>query len=144
MAVLDIKIYPDPILSQKAEDVKEITADVRKLAQDMIETIIAKEGVGLAAPQVDVSKRIIVVQTEKGPAIFINPEIKKASKEHELIQEGCLSLPGIWLDVERAKRVEIEAMNLSGKKIKIKAKDFMARIFQHEIDHLNGILICLL
>ena len=141
MAILQIKIYPDPVLKKRAEDIKEITPEIRKLAEDMRETIIDQKGVGLAGPQVGAPKRIIVVQTENGPTVFVNPKIKKKAGGEESMQEGCLSLPGMWLEIKRAKKVEIEALDLLGKKIKVKAEGFMARIFQHEINHLDGILI---
>ena len=109
----------------------------------MTETMLKSqpEGVGLAAPQVGVSKRIIVVKTEKGPAVFINPKIVKKSRKKEAEEEGCLSLPGIWLKVKRVSEVELAALDINGKKIKIKIGGLLARIFQHEIDHLDGILI---
>ena len=141
MSMLLIKTYPDPILQKRAEEIKKITPEIIKLADDMIETMVEREGVGLAGPQVGVPKRIIVVQTENGPAAFVNPKIIKMSKKTGIMQEGCLSLPGIWLEVPRMQSVEIEALDLRAKKIKVKTKGFMARIFQHEIDHLDGVLI---
>ncbi len=141
MAILQIKTYPDPVLKKRAEDIKKITPEIRRLAEDMRETMIDQKGVGLAGPQVGAPKRIIVVQTENGPAFFVNPKIKKKTDGEELMQEGCLSLPGMWLEVKRAKKVEIEALDLLGEKIKVKAEGFMARIFQHEINHLDGVLI---
>jgi len=95
----------------------------------------------LAAPQVGVSKRVIVVETEKGPEGFINPKILKKTKETEIDWEGCLSVPGIFLKIKRWKGIEVEALNQEGEKVRVKAVGLMARIFQDEIDHLNGILI---
>lgn len=141
MAILKLKTYPEPILKQRAEEIEHITPEIKKLAQNMIQTMVANQGVGLAGPQVGVSKRIIVIQTNKSPAVFINPVIKKSSGGEEVLQEGCLSLPGFWRPVKRAQRIEVEALGPRGKKIKIKTKGFAARIFQHEIDHLNGVLI---
>lgn len=140
---LEIKKHPDPVLSKKAGKIKEITPEIKKLGKDMIETMQKSdpEGVGLAGPQVGVSKRIIVVLTEQGPAVFINPEILKKSRETEITEEGCLSLPGVLLKKKRAKSIELEALDTEGKKGKIKAEGILARIFQHEIDHLDGILI---
>ncbi len=170
---LEIKKYPDPILRKKAEEIKEITQEIKKICQDIAETIIENQGIGLAAPQVGELKRIIVVQTEKGgeenlssssptergeaerrlrrdlflrpaaarlPEVFINPKIIKKSKEIEIGEEGCLSFPDLFLKIKRAKRVEIEALNMQGKKIQIKVECLTARVFQHEIDHLDGIL----
>ena len=138
MTILEIKKYPDPILRKKCEEVKEIAPDIKQLINNMIETMEENKGVGLAAPQVGVLKRIIVAQTDYGPKAFINPEIIKKTKEKEIMEEGCLSFPGLWLKVERAKGVEITALDSNGNKIK--AVGFLARILQHEIDHLDGIL----
>lgn len=141
--IREIKKYPEPILNKKAGEIKEITPEIKKLAEDMIETLLKAEpeGVGLAAPQVGVSKRMFVAQTEKGLAVFINPKIIKKSKMAQTLEEGCLSLPGIYLKIKRAKLLELEALDINGKKINIKAEGFFARILQHEIDHLDGVLI---
>jgi peptide deformylase len=138
--ILEIKKYPDPILKKRALEIKEIKEEIRSLAKDMVETMIKKDGVGLAGPQVGESRKIIVVMTESGPQVFLNPKIVSKSRGKELNEEGCLSLPDLFLKINRFKEVEVEALNLSGEKIKLQAKDFMARVFQHEIDHLNGIL----
>jgi peptide deformylase len=132
--------YPDPILRKKCEEVKEVTEEIKNLGWDMIETMTENQGIGLAAPQVGELKRIIVVQTEKGSEIFINPQIMKKSRETEIDEEGCLSFPGLFLKIKRAKEVEIEALNENGEKICLKTNGLPARIFQHEIDHLDGIL----
>ncbi len=139
--IREIRTYPNPILKKKAEEIKEINEEVKKLSRDMIETMKANQGIGLAGPQIGESKRIIIVQTEQGPVCFINPEIVKKSKETEVVEEGCLSVPGVFLKIKRAKEVEVSALNLQGKKVYIKAKGLVAIIFQQEIDHLNGILI---
>jgi peptide deformylase len=143
MAILEIKKYPEKVLRKKAEDIKEITPEIKKLAIDMIKTMLnAKpEGVGLAAPQVGISKNIFVAQTSHGPHVFVNPKIIKKSREAETMEEGCLSLPDVWLKVKRAKAAELEYLDIEGKTGKIKAEGLFARILQHEIDHLNGILI---
>jgi peptide deformylase len=141
MALLKIRTYPDPVLKKKAEEVREISAELKNFFSRMIEIMEAKEGVGLAAPQVGESKKVIVVRTERGPAVFVNPKIIKKSRETERAEEGCLSLPGIWLEIKRAKEIELEAVDTDGKKIQIKAEGLLARIFQHEIDHLEGKLI---
>lgn len=141
--IREIKKYPDSILRKKAEKVKEITPEIKELVQDMAETMLKSEpeGVGLAAPQVGVSKRIFIAQTEKGLALFFNPEIVKKSRKTEIMEEGCLSLPKTWLKIKRAKQVQLEALDINGQKINIKAVGLFARILQHEIDHLNGVLI---
>ena len=140
MAILEIKKYPDPILRKKCNEVKEVTQEIKKLSWDMIETMEAAPGSGLAGPQVGKLKKIIVAQTEKEPLILINPKILKKSKETEIMEEGCLSFPGLWLRIKRAKSVEVEALDINGKKTKIKAEGLPARVIQHEIDHLSGIL----
>ena len=140
---LEIKKYQSPVLRKKAGKIEKITPEIKKLGKDMAETMLRSEpeGVGLAGPQVGSSKKIIVVQTGKGPAVFINPKILKKSKETEIMEEGCLSLPGLLLRIKRAKEIKLEALDINGKKSKINARGILARIFQHEIDHLNGILI---
>lgn len=141
--IREIRKYPDPILKKKAEKIKEITPEIKQLAQDLIETMLSSkpEGIGLAAPQIGVSKRVIAVMTESGPAVYINPKIAEKSRKKEAAEEGCLSLPGTWLNIKRAKEIRLEAIDINGKKINIKAVGFLARILQHEIDHLNGTLI---
>ena len=143
MAILEIKKYPNPILRKKSKEVKEITPEIKQLAQDLIETMLKSEpeGIGLAAPQVGVSKRIIAVATESGPAVLVNPKIIHKSREKEVMEEGCLSLPNIWLDIKRPKEVEVEALDINAKKIKIRTDGVFAKILQHEIDHIDGILI---
>lgn len=141
MSVLDVKKYPDPVLRKRASEIREITPEIRKLAADIAETMLKEDGVGLAAPQVGISQKIIAVQTENGPSVFINPKIIKKYGKKVSMEEGCLSLPGIWLKIKRPEGAEIEAIDLDGKKLNIKAEGFQARVFQHEIDHLNGVLI---
>ena len=134
--------YPDPILKKKAEEVKEITQETRDLIKKMKEIVRGDEmTVGLAAPQMGVSKRIIIVQTERGLTAFINPEIIEKTKETETAEEGCLSLPGIFLNIKRWKRITVKALDEQGKNIEVRADGFIARVFQQEIDHINGILI---
>jgi len=130
------------ILRQKASRVNQITVKIKQLALDMIETIQADDNaIGLAAPQINQSLRIIVVKLDKQPMALINPVIKKTSRRQTIFEEGCLSLPGISVPVKRPRRVVIEALNIEGQLVKIKAKDFLAHVIQHEIDHLDGILI---
>lgn len=140
MNILDIKKYPDSILKKKSLEVGEIDDNTKTLIGDMIETMEKAKGLGLAAPQVGVLKRIIIVRTEKEPLPFINPKILKMSREKEKKEEGCLSLPGLRLEIKRSKWVEVEAINENKEKVQISADGLVARIFQHEIDHLNGVL----
>ena len=148
--ILPIKKYPDPVLRKKCQEVKELTEEIKKLGLDMLETMIVNQGVGLAAPQIGELKRIIVVHpilkrtpeeiAARTPQVFINPKIIKKSRETIIEEEGCLSFPGLFLKVKRAKEVEIEALNENGEKIHFKVEGLAARVFQHEIDHLDGIL----
>jgi len=138
MAILKIIKFPDPILRKKCQEVKEVNEEIKKLVDDMVETMEKNNGIGLAAPQVGVLKRVIVAETEKGPRGFINPKILKKTQNTEMMEEGCLSFPGLWLKIKRRKGVEIEALDGDGKKIK--AEGLLARILQHEIDHLDGVL----
>ncbi len=143
MAILEIKKFKDPVLRRKCRKVRKIDKEIRKLIVDMVQTMGKGQGVGLAAPQVGVLKRIIVVQTDlKGQRILalINPKVINKSREKEKGEEGCLSFPGIFLEIKRSKQVEIKALDINGKEIKFKAQGFLARVFQHEIDHLDGIL----
>ncbi|MBX9941490.1 MAG: peptide deformylase [Candidatus Obscuribacterales bacterium] len=143
MSVLKLRIYPDPVLKQKARKITIIDASVRKLAQDMLDTMYKSDGVGLAAPQVGVSKRLMVidVSSEEEPAkpiVFINPEI--IEKDGEMIgQEGCLSFPDVFFEVKRASKVVVRFQNLKGQTLKLTAEgNLLSRAIQHEIDHLDG------
>ncbi|MDI6603415.1 MAG: peptide deformylase [Patescibacteria group bacterium] len=140
MAILEIKKYPNPVLWKRCQEVQEVTEEIKKLGLDMLETMIVNQGIGLAASQIGVLKRIIVVNLIQKPQVFINPEITKKSRETIIGDEGCLSFPGLFLKIKRAKEVEIEALNENGKKISLKVEGLPARVFQHEIDHLDGIL----
>jgi peptide deformylase len=142
--ILTIRKYPDPILSQPGEPVTEFNAELRKLVADMFETTYASQGIGLAAPQVGVSKRLTVIDLSMGknPAeklVLINPEITfSEGKLYE--EEGCLSFPDIREKVVRAAKVRIRAQDENGKWFEMDGEDLLSRCFQHEIDHLNGML----
>ncbi|MCG2688453.1 peptide deformylase [Candidatus Parcubacteria bacterium] len=138
--ILEIKKYPDPVLKKKAEKVEEITPEIKELIFNMKETLGPKRGVGLAAPQVGVSKKIIVVRTKNKLMAFINPEIIKRSFRKISDTEGCFSFPGLWLKIKRAKTIKVKALNEEGKEVFIDAQNFLAMVFQHEIDHLNNVL----
>ena len=135
-----IKKYPDSVLREKSKEIKEIIADIKKLGEKMKKTMIENQGIGLAGPQIGELKRIIAVKLEEDIQLFINPEIVKKSKETEIMEEGCLSFPGLFLKIKRARKVEIKALDIEGKEIQIKTEGLSARVFQHEIDHLDGIL----
>ncbi|MEA2087428.1 MAG: peptide deformylase [Candidatus Caldatribacteriota bacterium] len=140
MAILEIKEYGDPVLREKALPVEEVTPEILNLIKDMAETMYADSGVGLAAPQVGVSKRIILVDGEEdGLIVLINPIITQS--EGEVVEEeGCLSIPGVYSKVRRSSKVTIKALNENGDPIEITKEGLTARAFQHEIDHLDGIL----
>ena len=139
MAILEIVKDPDPVLRQKAEPVTQVTKRIRRLIKDMLETMYSANGVGLAAPQVGVSERIIVVDVGEGPVALINPEINEASGK-EIDVEGCLSVPETFGYVERAEEVVVTGLNESGRSTRIRAEGLFARALQHEIDHLDGVL----
>jgi peptide deformylase len=154
MTVREIKVIDDPILRRKAKKIEKITPEIRKLIEDMIETMRAAPGVGLAAPQVGVSERVIVIEfaeedeetdqdappKKKKLYALVNPEIVWASDELVEGTEGCLSIPGWAGDVMRHEAIVVKGVNRSGQRIKVKVDNWLARIFQHEIDHLDGIL----
>jgi len=140
MSILKIRKYGDPVLRQKCEPVKEVTGEIKKLIDDMLETMHKNEGIGLAAPQVGVEKRIIIIDVGNGPLALVNPKITK-KKGRDVLEEGCLSLPGIFVPVKRATKIIVEGLDKNGKKVIIEATYLAARAIQHEIDHLNGILI---
>lgn len=133
----------NPILHQKAREVKEITAEIKQLILDIVETLEVRQGIGLAAPQVGQLLRIITVKPElnKKAIVLINPQIKKTSWRKATLEEGCLSLPGLYLPIKRPIKITVEGLDNNGEKIKIETKDLLARIIQHEIDHLDGVLI---
>lgn len=134
---------PDPKLRQVAEpvSVSEIeSVDFQKLIDDMIETMALEKGVGLAAIQIGVQKRLLIAQTANGPEAFINPEIIKTSKKMVESEEGCLSVPGIFGLVKRHKHIKVKALKRDGSEVEIKTGGLLSIIFQHEIDHLDGIL----
>jgi peptide deformylase len=143
MPRLEVRILGDPVLRQKAEPVTAITPELRSLIADMFDTMYAEEGVGLAAPQVGVSDRVIVVDPhddETQPFALINPEILDASKETEKNEEGCLSIPGVRDMVERSSRVRVRGLSEQGEIREFDAEGLLSRILQHEVDHLDGIL----
>ena len=142
---LKLVTYGSKILRKKAGSIEVVTEDIRRLGKEMLEAMYTEGGVGLAAPQVGISKRILVLDgTSVDPAIqpmvLINPEISNQQGE-EVGKERCLSLPGIEIDVKRAEKIHVKAEDLDGKTQEFDAKGFFARIIQHETDHLNGILL---
>lgn len=143
MALLAIRKFNDIVLFKRAKRVWKINEKIKSLAQDMTETMETNQGIGLAAPQVGVLKRIIVFEKDyrtREVMALINPRIIKKGKEKSVDTEGCLSFPGIYIDIKRAKKVKVRARNIRGEKIEMEAEGLLARALQHEIDHLNGIV----
>jgi peptide deformylase len=141
MAVLKVRKYGDPALRRRAGEVGAITPDVRKIVDDMIETMYDEVGIGLAAPQVGIPLRLIVVGDDETRAAraLVNPVITEQAGE-VTAEEGCLSIPGIFAPVTRAASVTVQARDLEGDPTTIKAKGLLARVLQHEMDHLDGVL----
>lgn len=149
MALRNVIKLPDPVLRRKAHKVADFGKDFQKLVDDMVDTMRDEPGVGLAAPQVNVSLRVIVVEYPEDDSIedtpsklfaVANPEIIKASEDTVMGVEGCLSVPNLYGEVERSIKIVVSGLNRYGKKQKIRAHGWLARIFQHEIDHLDGVL----
>jgi len=139
MSVYAIVEVPNPILKEKAKEVQKINAGVLRVLDNMKDSLYAADGVGLAAPQIGVSKRMIVIDVDGNYIEMINPKI--VSREGEQYgPEGCLSVPGVQGMVRRSKRVTVKALNREGKEFVVTGEDLLARAFQHEIDHLNGII----
>lgn len=142
--ILKIVKYPEPVLSQPGEPVTEFNDELKKLVDDMFETMYASQGIGLAAPQVAVSKRVTVIDLSQGKdpeqkLVLVNPEIIfREGKQYE--EEGCLSFPEIREKVQRASTVKVRAQNLTGKWFEMDGEELLSRAFQHEIDHLDGML----
>lgn len=143
MARLPVVKDPTPSLRVRSAEVAVadiLTPRIQTLIKDMKETMYLEKGVGIAAPQVGVNERVIIVELEDGPVAFINPKIVTASFANTPSEEGCLSVPGVYGYVKRSKRIKLEALSEDGEPVNMEVKDFPAIIFQHEIDHLNGTL----
>lgn len=141
--ILKIITEPSPILRKQSTDFdfsKTKPTVIKQLMEDMIKTMHKKDGVGLAAPQIGKNVRIIVINTEDGEIFMINPVITKKSFAKEMGEEGCLSVPGIYGDVNRHKKISCNFTSVDNKKLQIEAKGLLARVIQHELDHLDGIL----
>ena len=146
MPVRPLVILPDPRLRLKSEPVDKITPELRRLAADMLDTMYDAPGVGLAAIQIGVPKRLVVMDTskkaeeERRPVVLVNPEIVWASEEKSTYEEGCLSIPEYYEEVERPTQVKVRYMDIDGKMQEIGANGLLATVLQHEIDHLDGVL----
>jgi peptide deformylase len=150
MAKLELRRYDDPVLRKKAEPIDAITPEIERLAQDMIDTMVSSNGVGLAGPQVGRLLRIFIIRDEKldpagdyvlgPPEVIINPTLSNPSEEKVSMVEGCLSLPGLYVEVIRPKKIHVRYMNLKGEWVEEHLDEFRARVTMHENDHLNGVL----
>ncbi len=140
MPTYSVRVYGDPVLKQAAQDVDQVDGSLVRLVDDMVETMYEAEGAGLAAPQVGVQKRLFVYDVGEGPQVMINPSIVEMEGEwyHD---EGCLSIPGLRLGIVRPNRVHIRGYDLDNEEISLEADEFLGRVFQHEVDHLDGVLM---
>jgi peptide deformylase len=136
--MMNIRTYGDPVLRQRAETVTVIDDEIRDICRTMVEVMIREGGVGLAAPQIGIPKRIFVLDADNEFHILINPELVELSENVEETREGCLSVPGVDATVARATRAVVEGLNLAGERIRVEGEGLIARAIQHEMDHLNG------
>ena len=140
MSLKELVVYPNPILRETSEIVEEVGEDIRHLIDDMAETMYASRGIGLAAIQIGVPKRVIVIDVGEGLVALVNPVISKQEGEAQM-EEGCLCLPGVMVDVTRSERVTVKALDAKGEEVTFDAEGLFGRALQHEIEHLEGILI---
>ncbi len=140
MALLPIRTYGDPVLRSRAKVIEDIDGKLAALVEDMIETMYDAPGVGLAAPQVGIDRRLFVYDIGDGPKVLVNPEIKESSGEW-VYEEGCLSVPGLWWPITRPKDVLIVGIDLGGNDVELEGTELLGRVFQHEFDHLEGVLL---
>jgi len=145
MTIKPLIILPDPLLRQVSKPIERVDSDLQRLADDMLETMYDAPGIGLAAIQIGVARRMLVIDVaregeEKQPLVFINPEIVSSSDERSVYEEGCLSIPDYYAEVERPATVGVKYLDRDGKEQTMKADSLLATCLQHEIDHLNGVL----
>lgn len=138
MSLLDIRVYGDPVLRTPTNIVNDVTPELRRLVNDMFETMYAAKGIGLAAPQIGRLERLSVVDVDGQRLVLFNPEIVESDSKRIKGEEGCLSIPEIYGDVERSARVLVRAMDADGKTYEVEGKELLSRCLQHEIDHLHG------
>lgn len=139
MAIRIIRKDGDEVLRKKSKPVEEVNEKIRLLLKDMADTLYKHNGVGLAAPQVGILKRVVVIDAGDGLIELVNPEIKSRDGEQVCV-EGCLSLPGVWGEISRPAHIVVEALDVEGKKFVIEGEDLLAEALEHEIDHLEGVL----
>jgi peptide deformylase len=145
MTIKPLIILPDPVLRQLSKPIERVDSDLQRLADDMLETMYDAPGIGLAAIQIGVPRRMLVIDIaregeEKQPQVFINPEVVKSSDERSVYEEGCLSIPDYYAEVERPAVVSVKYLDRDGKEQTVEADGLLATCLQHEIDHLNGVL----
>ena len=145
MTIKPLIILPDPVLRQLSKPIERVDTDLQRLADDMLDTMYDAPGIGLAAVQIGVPRRMLVIDVsregeEKQPQVFINPEIVKSSDERSVYEEGCLSIPDYYAEVERPATVSVRYLDRNGKEQTVEADGLLATCLQHEIDHLNGVL----
>ena len=145
MTIKPLIILPDPILRQASKPIERVDDELKRLADDMLETMYDAPGIGLAAIQIGVPRRMLVIDVsregeDKQPQVFINPEILKASDERSVYEEGCLSIPDYYAEVERPATITVKYLDRDGKELTAEADGLLATCLQHEIDHLNGVL----
>lgn len=138
MSILDIRVLGDPILREETNPVEQVTDELRTLAKNMFDTMRIAKGIGLAAPQVGRSERLAVIDVNDHPFVIINPEVVELDSKTSKAEEGCLSIPDVYGDVERPSRVRVRALDLDGQQFEIEADELLGRCLQHEIDHLHG------
>jgi peptide deformylase len=140
MSAYSVRVYGDPVLKQMAREVDKVDGSLVRLVEDMVETMYDSEGAGLAAPQVGVQKRLFVYDVGEGPQAMINPTIVETDGEwyHD---EGCLSIPGLRLGIVRPDRVHVKGFDVDGNEVSLEADEFLGRVFLHEVDHLDGVLM---
>lgn len=135
-----IRVFGDPVLTQRAAEVDDINGALVRLADDMLTTMYEAPGLGLAAPQVGVQKRLFVYDAGDGPAVLVNPVISESSGEWAY-EEGCLSVPGLSWEIIRPKEIHLTGYDLDGNEVSFEADELLSRLFQHELDHLDGVLL---
>jgi peptide deformylase len=140
MAPYQIRLIGDPVLKQRAREVTEIDDALVRLTDDMLVTMYEAPGVGLAAPQIGVQKRLFVYDWGEGPGVLINPEIRESDGEW-WFEEGCLSVPNLSWDIARPKSIHVVGIDLDGNQVDVELDEYEARVFQHELDHLDGVLL---
>jgi len=139
-APYNIRILGDPVLRTVADDVEDIDGKLAQLSEDMLQTMYAEPGIGLAAPQVGIAKRFFVYDVGDGPQTLVNPEIVESRGEWTY-EEGCLSVPGLFWEIVRPKEIHIKGYDLNGNEVSLEADELLSRLFQHELDHLDGVLL---